>query len=199
MPKIVDHDERRRLIAEQVIRSAASEGLAGLGMRRIAARLGMSLGALQHDVASADDLPVMAAQLIADRRRTRVGVSLATLGRTPTERDILRASALAAVPADDERRDECLAEAVLLGRLVAERSPVANGVTDLITFVEALIEQARQRGELAEGADPGREARIFWAVVSSQAQGILAGVASPHEVIATIDYWLDRVLPQPDA
>ncbi len=48
MPKIVDHDARRTAIAQQATELFARHGYAGLGMRKIAAELGVSKSALYH-------------------------------------------------------------------------------------------------------------------------------------------------------
>lgn len=48
MPKIVDHDAQRREIIAQAITLFVEQGYSGLGMRELAAALGMSKSALYH-------------------------------------------------------------------------------------------------------------------------------------------------------
>lgn len=48
MPKVVDHEERRALIVECAIRLFAERGYANVGLRELAAELGMTKSALYH-------------------------------------------------------------------------------------------------------------------------------------------------------
>jgi AcrR family transcriptional regulator len=43
VPKRVDHEERRRQIADALLRAAAARGLHATGMREVAAEAGVSL------------------------------------------------------------------------------------------------------------------------------------------------------------
>ncbi|GGX67654.1 TetR/AcrR family transcriptional regulator [Saccharospirillum salsuginis] len=48
MPKIVDHDQYRRELAQKAVALFSEHGYRGLGMRRIAEELGLSKSALYH-------------------------------------------------------------------------------------------------------------------------------------------------------
>ena len=48
MPKIVDHDERRRMIAGAVTDIAATDGLGDVSFRTVADRAGVSVSLVQH-------------------------------------------------------------------------------------------------------------------------------------------------------
>ncbi len=48
MPKVVDHDERRRQIATAVSDIAATRGLSDVSFREVAARAGVSVSLVQH-------------------------------------------------------------------------------------------------------------------------------------------------------
>ncbi len=48
VPKIVDHDRRRREIAAALWRVIARDGMAGASARTVAAETGWSLGAVRH-------------------------------------------------------------------------------------------------------------------------------------------------------
>lgn len=195
MPKIVDHDQRRQQITSQVIANAAALGTAGLTMRSVASAMGLSQGALQHYFPTVDAMLDAAVAEVGRRREARVRAQLDALGHAPRERDVLLASAFAGVPADAERREECLAEVAFLGRGVGASSTIGEGVGALVALFEELLRRAERRGALAVGVRPEVEARILWAIVASQAQGILTGVTTPTRVEETLRYWADRVLP----
>ena len=48
MPKVIDHDQRRVALLEQSLQLFATHGYAGLTMRQIASRLGVTTGVLYH-------------------------------------------------------------------------------------------------------------------------------------------------------
>ena len=56
MPKYVDKEARRRHIAAALQRIAAKEGLEGVSIRTVAAEAGLSVGAVQRDFATKDEL-----------------------------------------------------------------------------------------------------------------------------------------------
>jgi AcrR family transcriptional regulator len=66
MPKIVDHDDRRRQIAELAIRVVCRDGREGATVRRIAREGGVSPGSLRHYFTNQDELIAFAFQWMAD-------------------------------------------------------------------------------------------------------------------------------------
>src|ERR1700675_128585 len=76
MPKRVDHQERRRHIADALIRAAASRGLHATGMREVAAEAGVSLRLVQYYFGTKEELMLAAMQQLAaqfsDRAMARI-------------------------------------------------------------------------------------------------------------------------------
>ncbi|MFD1205629.1 MULTISPECIES: TetR/AcrR family transcriptional regulator [Sporosarcina] len=56
MPKIVDHDHKRKIIAETAWKIIETEGIEKASIRRIASEAGMSTGALRHYFSNQDEL-----------------------------------------------------------------------------------------------------------------------------------------------
>lgn len=56
MPKIVDHDEKRKQIAEAAWNIIRKEGVEKASIRRVAAEAGMSSGALRHYFSTQDEM-----------------------------------------------------------------------------------------------------------------------------------------------
>ncbi len=56
MPKIIDHEARRREIFEGSLALFSQHGFSGLGMRQLAAALGVSTGSLYHYFPNKSDL-----------------------------------------------------------------------------------------------------------------------------------------------
>ncbi len=65
MPKRVDHEERRRQIAEALLRTAATRGLHATGMREVAAEAGVSLRLVQYYFGTKEELLLAAMQHLA--------------------------------------------------------------------------------------------------------------------------------------
>jgi len=72
MTKIVDHDQRRLLIAEAALRIIRQMGMKGASVRNIARESGLSLGALRHYFSTQDDLIDFCMRLVKERATTRI-------------------------------------------------------------------------------------------------------------------------------
>lgn len=67
MPKIVDHEERRRELAEALWRVIAHSGPQAVSIRTVAAEAGLSAGALRHYFQTREELLVFAMDLSEER------------------------------------------------------------------------------------------------------------------------------------
>ena len=56
MPKIVNHDQKRKVIAEAAWKIIESDGIEKASIRRVAAEAGMSPGALRHYFSTKDEM-----------------------------------------------------------------------------------------------------------------------------------------------
>ncbi|WP_301110000.1 TetR family transcriptional regulator C-terminal domain-containing protein [Sporosarcina sp.] len=72
MAKLVNHDERKQLIAEAMWRVILDKGMEGATVRNIAEEAGLSLGALRHYFCTQDDLLVYAMTLVQERATARI-------------------------------------------------------------------------------------------------------------------------------
>lgn len=103
MPKIVDHDERRRDIAHAVLRVIAREGVRGADLRTVAKDAGWSTGVISHYFGDKQGLLVgalrEAAETVADRMRA--------ISRLGDGAGRVRALLEAGMPLDEERAATC--------------------------------------------------------------------------------------------
>lgn len=72
MPKIINHDVRRRKIAEATWQVILKKGMEGATVRNIAKEAGLSLGALRYYFQTQDELLVYAMELVQDRATNRI-------------------------------------------------------------------------------------------------------------------------------
>ncbi|MFB9749222.1 TetR family transcriptional regulator [Leifsonia shinshuensis] len=77
MPKIVDHDQRRRDIVDAYLRVLARAGVAGTHGRSVAADLGVVPGTLWHYFDSIEEIAEAAAQRGIDRTLERIAARTA--------------------------------------------------------------------------------------------------------------------------
>jgi AcrR family transcriptional regulator len=198
----VDHEARRREVAEAVLRLAATEGLESVSLRHVAAEAGISMGRVQHYFRSKADMLAFAYEHQARKHEQRIVEKLREAGRPPTARDIVRTVMVEILPTDEWSRASWLAGIAFFIRAMSDERMAAvvaaggPGVVDL--FAERLA-AARDAGDLAPDADPRHEAVILWSLVDSQATGIVLGARTPADAVATVDYHLDRVFARGSA
>jgi AcrR family transcriptional regulator len=192
----VDHDARRRQIADALLRLAAAEGLESVSLRHVAAEAGVSMGAVQHYFRSKDQMLAFAFEHQSRRHEERIVEKLSAIGHPPSVRDVIRTIMVEILPTDEPSRASWLAGIAFFIRAISDdrMAPVvaAGGPAVIELFAERLA-AARDAGELAPGADPRQEAVILWALVDSQASAIVIGGRTPAEAVATVDYHLDRL------
>ena len=106
MPKIVDHEERRRELAEALWRVIAASGPQAVSIRSVATEAGLSAGALRHYFQTREELLVFAMDLSEERVRRRMTEFSLTM--TPEMPMVERAAGFAEqmLPLDETRRAE---------------------------------------------------------------------------------------------
>jgi AcrR family transcriptional regulator len=111
VPKVVDHSERRREIAEAVWRVLMRDGLRGASVRAVVAESGLSSGAIRHYFSSHDDLLRFAGHVVVERGPDRIASVLRNRRVVPRRRAALLLEEL--VPLDHRRQTETLVFAAL--------------------------------------------------------------------------------------
>lgn len=119
MPKVVDHNERRREVVRAVWRIVGRDGLDALTTRAVAREAGWSTGVLAHYFTDRTDLLVAAFRLVAEEAEARMR------GRLAQHRDPVKALKAAlgeTVPLDEMRRTEARVWFAFLGLAAADAS-----------------------------------------------------------------------------
>lgn len=102
MPKIVDHDQRRREIVEVTWKFIAREGIEKLNLRDLAAAAGYANGALKPYFPTRDALLVATFNFVADATNQRIKKNAAGLQGLKA----ISAFAREVLPLDELRRNE---------------------------------------------------------------------------------------------
>jgi AcrR family transcriptional regulator len=102
MPKIVDHEQRRRELGHAVWRVIRRDGVDHASVRTVAEEAGWSPGALRHYFATQSELLAFAMRLVVERIEARI----AALDRATDPRQAVEQVLHELLPLDDERRAE---------------------------------------------------------------------------------------------
>src|SRR5215207_2765463 len=102
MPKLVDHEERRRELGGAVWRVIRSRGVDGASIRTVAHEAGWSAGALRHYFSTQSELLIFAMQMVVERIEARVSA----LEPTADPRRAVEQRLHELLPLDEERRAE---------------------------------------------------------------------------------------------
>ncbi|MBD0691903.1 TetR/AcrR family transcriptional regulator [Streptomyces sp. CBMA123] len=171
MPKQVDHEERRRHIAEAVCALIDTQGLEGVTLRDVATRADVSMGAVQRCFRSKEEMLRFALAHIGERVTERVhGRVLAgpaqsaasTLGHAAAEVALLRA----------EHRAEARIWLAFLAA-AAVNPALAAGLRTSYADLEGLL--ARLVAEASHALDARREARTLLALTDGLTAHVLIG------------------------
>ena len=148
MPKIVDHEQRRREILEATWRVIAQQGIEAATIREIAREAGFSSGVLSHYFSNKEDILISAHRLAFQRVVERA--SLANEGAIGIA--AVRTALYEALPFDEERHIEAVldvsfwSQALVNDRLNAvRRDSIVGGRGWWI----GMLQSGRDRGEMA--------------------------------------------------
>ena len=202
MPKRVDHEERRRQIADALVRTAATRGLHAAGMREVAAEAGVSLRLVQYYFGTKEELLLAAMQQLAAQFSDRVLARIQRVkqtGNPARPRDVIAAILAEGLPADDERR---VFHVVYLAYLALSLTDPALAISPLVRNSAAVIEvmaaqlrTAQAAGDAPADLDPDMEALTLMSMSSGLGTSVLAGHSTPDQAQAVIDYQLRRLFP----
>jgi AcrR family transcriptional regulator len=198
----VDHDERRRQIADALLRTAATRGLHATGMREVAAEAGVSLRLVQYYFGTKEELLLAAMQYLAAGFGARAMARFKEAsgsGGPASPRDVIAAILAEAVPADDERRTFYVLYTAYLALSLTDPAlaiaPLAKNSDAVIDVVAAQLRAARAVGDTPVHLDPDLEAFGLIAMSAGLATSVLAGQSSVEQAQAVLDYHLYRLFP----
>ncbi|HEX8628427.1 MAG TPA: TetR family transcriptional regulator [Catenuloplanes sp.] len=209
MPKLSDHEQRRRQILEALLLIAATRGLHVASMRTVAAEAGVSVSTVQYYFHSKEQLLFAGLQYAAESMAARA----VTAGRSAGDpahsdggstrsagdpaRSALEGWLTQLIPASDEQRASYTVFAAyhalaLTDRALAEQ-PYARHSTALERAVADHLSAARQAGAMAAERDPATEAANLIAVVTGLADGVMGGLRTADAARDLLRYHLDQV------
>ncbi|AZL08372.1 TetR/AcrR family transcriptional regulator [Brevibacterium aurantiacum] len=194
MPKIVDHDQRRRDLVEATLRIILRQGLAGATMRDIATEAGFANGAMKSYFASKSDLLAATYLFVFEATNRRVEFSTSHLRGI----DALRAFAAEVLPVTPELQDE--ARIVLSFFAEVAQSPdhartTRKTMTQWRAWIVEWLDQARADGELAAEVvlEPATDVLLTY-LLGAQTTAMIGAENTDFAGFRTqLDYVIDRM------
>ncbi|MGO2942854.1 TetR/AcrR family transcriptional regulator [Brevibacterium aurantiacum] len=194
MPKIVDHDQRRRDLVEATLRIILRQGLAGATMRDIATEAGFANGAMKSYFASKSDLLAATYLFVFEATNRRVEFSTSHLRGIAA----LRAFASEVLPITPELHDE--ARIVLSFFAEVAQSPdhartTRKTMTQWRAWIVEWLDQARADGELAAEVvlEPATDVLLTYLLGAQTTAMIGAENTDFAGFRAQLDYVIDRM------
>ncbi|MFB6557797.1 TetR/AcrR family transcriptional regulator [Streptomyces sp. NPDC058682] len=189
MPRQVDHESRRRLIAEAVCHLADERGLEGVTLRDVAARAQVSMGAVQRCFRTKEEMLVFALGHIGERIDERVRARLVRSPAQSAGTALGHAAAEISLLREEHRAEARVWLAFVAQAAVSEvlaRTLRANYAALHEAFTR-LIAEAREGSDRAAPLDPQREARTLLALADGLTTHVLIGHLTPHEAHEVLD------------
>ncbi|MFQ6325825.1 TetR/AcrR family transcriptional regulator [Nocardia sp. CWNU-33] len=193
MPRLVDHEVRRRQITSAVRRVIVGGGLEAVTFQTVATEAGMSIRLVQYYFGTKREFLLATHRSVMEDAGARFMRRWTALGQDATPRAVIRAVLTELLPLDEQRREETIVLgsfgwAAVTGQSITAEETFAAPRT-LATIIADQIERA-QRAD----ASPDRDAALITATIGGLAQGLLQGYNTPHAALDLIDHLLDRVL-----
>lgn len=191
MPRVVDHDERRRLIAEALLAVAARDGHEAVSSRAVAKELGVATGSLWHYFDGFDDVIRAAATIVT--RRTDERIAEATDGL----RGLARLDALMheVLPIDDRTRTEAYVVVGFWGRIATLAPAPDAGAPTVATWQEGIrdaLDQAIADGELSPSTPTGAVMELLRSITYGQQ---VVEVTQPQDAAAHLAVYASILAP----
>ncbi len=195
MPKIVDHEERRRNIAEAVYRLIGSHGMDAVSLRDVAKEAGVSMGSVQHYFKTKDDMLLFALSYMRERILPRLQRKLDGL-KNPTFREKTRAAIMIMLPLDKESTQEATVNIAFFANSFGNKNTQAKlreGYRTLHESARQNLHAAQTAGALQPIDDLDKEAAALFYMVQGLIGPTLIGAMSKKEAIALVDHELNRL------
>ncbi|HET8992397.1 MAG TPA: TetR/AcrR family transcriptional regulator, partial [Rhodococcus sp. (in: high G+C Gram-positive bacteria)] len=192
VPRLVDHEVRRREITDAVRRVIVSGGLEGVTFQSVAAEAGISVRLVQYYFGTKNEFLLATHRSVMEDAGVRFGERLAAHSDA-APREAIRTVLTELLPLDDRRREEAIVlgafnSAAIVGRgLAAEETHAAPRA--LVTIV---THHLRRAGNPDGTTD--LDAELVLAAVGGLAQGMLSGVYTEERAVELVDHLLERTV-----
>lgn len=200
MPKVVDHEQRRREIAEAVSRIAGDRGLQSVTFRQVATEAGMSVSLVQHYFGSKENLLIETLEIQSSRYADVVAARIAELDPDDGPVKRLRTIVGSFIPTDEESRAAMLLYHAFAGAALADpklrRADAFRNGEGLRAAIAGELVRAQESGEHRSDFDPSIESSAILSLVLGLSLAILLDQTKTEEALTVLDAHLNRLRAQ---
>ncbi|WP_030245656.1 TetR/AcrR family transcriptional regulator [Streptomyces sp. NRRL S-350] len=197
----VDHEERRRQIAEALLRIADTQGLQSASMRAVAAEAGVSLRLVQYYFETKQGLLLDALARLGAQLQARMEKWISAADSPPTPRGIATAVLSCILPTDPESRRITRTYAAYYTLVLNDPSTLEKHGTRqpelLEGFLAKQLRAAQQAGEIDSGKDPEITAAGLLAMVNGLGSSVLGGQRTGDVALTILTCHLDELFRAP--
>lgn len=196
MPRQVDHEARRRQIAEAVWVITATRGLEAVSLREVAAEAGVSMGMVQHHFKTKDAMLLFACEHMVERAADMATAMAAGSDDPTSPRTVIRTVLVMGLPLTEERRLAASVWFAFVTRAVIDPALatfIRASWSGAHEFVVGQLHLAQERGEVAIDTDVEREAVALVAQIDGLVSHVMIGHYTADEAMAAVDAHLDRL------
>ncbi|MGY0233628.1 TetR/AcrR family transcriptional regulator [Longispora urticae] len=196
MPKKVDHEERRRALAEAVFAVIGDRGIEAVSLRDVARQADVSLGTVQHYFATKHEMLLFALGHLRDRIGRRLAAEMALLPQPATRRATVRHTLRATMPIDGPSRHEAVVTIAFFSYATVDPAYARllhDSYTRILAVLRGWFTEAEAAGELRAGIDAATEATSLYVLTQGLVGPLLIGTFTPEEAVGLLDGALDRI------
>lgn len=186
MPRQVDHEQRRREIADALWRVVADEGVDAVSLRKVAGAAGVSMGLVQHYFHTRDEMLLFAFEVVGLRVAEECGQALARID-DPGPRDRVRVLLTQWLPIDDRRLRE--ARALLTYMISGHDDVITRSVRDGVVALRAHVASEIAAAGAAE--DPEMATTVLLGLADGLTAHVLGAGLDPDDAVRALDTALD--------
>ncbi|OUM86105.1 MAG: TetR family transcriptional regulator [Bacillus thermozeamaize] len=195
MPKIVDHEAKRKQLGEAVWRIIRREGLEGVSVRSVAKEAGMSLGALRYYFSSQNDLLAFSLKMVGERIKKRIE----NLSMTGDIRKDIETIIGETLPLDEERITEAIIWLAFIGKSLADPTLgvlAAEAQKELYALYKKLTDALIRCGLVPPETNAELEAIRLHALIDGLVIHALIDprTVTPETIRRTIAYHLNSIM-----
>jgi AcrR family transcriptional regulator len=179
MPKTVDHEQRRRELAEALWRIARRDGLEAATVRHVAAEAGASVGLVQHYFTSKDEMLQFALERLGTELEARLISKITALGPEPDPYEVIWIVMCERLPLTNRRQAQTQVMVAWLGRIALRREPnryLVDGTVRIRDYLASQLLIGQQRGEVRAELDPSSTADALLCLNEGLAAQLVVGI-----------------------
>lgn len=200
MPKIVDHDQRRRELAQAIWTIIALRGLNAVTLRSVAAEAGVSMGTVQHYFRTKDQMILFACQHMVDLAQAGASSLLEKSHHPDEPESIIRAVMHQTLPVDEQQRFGSAVWLAFVAHAIVDdelAEIIRHAWSGMHEILANQLRAAQQFGKVSDDVDIEREALSLATVADGLVQHAVVGQISADDALAVIDHHLNRLFAKP--